>query len=106
MIEAILVAGLARRTQHGWQFNQSLGMKLTQQITAGDLPEQSVGLTPIPNLTEPSRQMRPAQSPFLGDQLADQLQIRGLDPPPSDCHLSDIIGRTSTRPKKRPIDWE
>jgi hypothetical protein len=68
--------------------DQALGLKLPQQVTASNLPEESVGLSPIPDLTETIGNVTATLLAFLSNQPPDLFQILRAESPPSKDEFS------------------
>jgi hypothetical protein len=81
--EAIGIAGAPGCTKHGRQFDQALGLKLTEQVPASNLPKASVGLPPIPDFTQALGNVSATLLAFLSNQPSDLIQLPQADSTPS-----------------------
>ena len=76
--------------EHGREFDEVSRLELAQQIATGNFAEMAVGLAPIPELAKPTGDVSATARSLLKDEVANPLEIFGLNSPPPDdkfmCH--------------------
>ena len=75
----ILVTRSAGGMEPGRQLDETFLLQAAEQFAAGDFPEGTVGLAPIPQSAQPTRQRGASTISFQVDQLPDRLQVRWTD---------------------------